>query len=43
MCSCTMLKGYRPDNIGEEFVEDFIENYTGFDIDLTPGSQEQHQ
>ena len=31
---------YQPDNIVEELVEEVIQNYTGQDIDLSPGSPE---
>jgi hypothetical protein len=30
----------KQDNIVEEFVEDFLEEHTGFDIDLSPDSKE---
>lgn len=41
LCSCNMLKGYRQDNTAEEFVEDMIEQYTGFDFDLSPATPEK--
>lgn len=44
-CSYVKEKAYdvisQPDNFVEEFVEDVIEDQTGWDLDLTPFSPEE--
>ena len=35
-CNLHILKGYHPDNVLEEFVENEIEHYTGLELDLSP-------
>lgn len=38
--ACTWLQEH-PDNIVEEVIEDVIQEETGMDVDLTPGSPEK--
>jgi hypothetical protein len=39
-CCLPKFKGFRHDAPLEELFEDMIENYTGVDIDFTPGTIE---
>lgn len=46
LSSCSSLFKWQteyPDNFAEEAIEDFIEDKTGYDIDLTPISGEETQ
>lgn len=46
LSSCNSLFKWQteyPDNFAEEAIEDFIEDKTGYDIDLTPISGEETQ
>jgi len=40
LCSCEMFKCYPQDNFLEEITEQYIENKTGIDLDLSPYSAE---
>jgi hypothetical protein len=44
-CSCSFIKSWQvdnPDNWAEEKIEEFIEEETGIDTDLTPFTGEEY-
>ena len=46
LVSCTGLRKWQldhPDNFVEEMIEEFIEDKTNFDVDLTPFTGEEKQ